>query len=126
MKIANLFHSLIFYAKNSILDVLQDIITEYASGQKAVNYVNLFNIVLSFTCFLTFLMTSEAYSEPIQTSKMALSVKIDKGFKHHCFYKKLHLRCLTGFFWIHLWTKYNSECVLFSRIRVWKWLLLFV
>ena len=39
----------------------------------------MFNIVLSFTCFLTFLMTSEAYSEPIQTSKMALSVKIAKG-----------------------------------------------
>ena len=93
----NLFHSLIFYAKGSILDVLQGIITVYASGQKAVNYVNLFNIVLSFTCFLTFLMTSEAYSEPIQTSKMALSVKIAKGFKHYCFCKKLHLRCLTGF-----------------------------
>ena len=97
VKIANLFHSLIFYAKNSILDVLQDVITEYASVQKAVNYVNLFNIVLSFNCFLTFLMTSEAYSEPIQTSKMALSVKIAKGFKHYCFCKKLHLRCLTGF-----------------------------
>ena len=97
VKIANLFHSLIFYAKSSILDVLQGIITEYTSGQKALNYINLFNIVLSFTCFLTFLMTSEAYSEPIQTSKMALSVKIAKGFKHYCFCKKLHLRCLTGF-----------------------------
>ena len=125
MKIANLFHSLIFYAKSSILDVLQGIITEYASGQKAVNYVNLFNIVLSFTCFLTFLMTSEAYSEPIQTSKMALSVKIAKGFKHYCFCKKLHLRCLTGF-WISLWTKYISEWVLFLTIRVWKLQLLFV
>ena len=82
MKIANLFHSLIFYAKSSTLDVLQGIITEYAaSGQKAVNYVNLFNIVLSFTCFLTFLMTSEAYSEPIQISKMTLSVKIAQRFQ---------------------------------------------
>ena len=81
MKIGNLFHSLIFYAKSSILDVLQGIITEYASGQKAVNYVNFFNIVLSFTCFLTFLMTSEAYSEPIQISKMTLSVKIAQRFQ---------------------------------------------
>ena len=30
-------------------------------------------------------MTSEASSEPIQTSKMAVSVKIAKGFKHYCF-----------------------------------------
>ena len=66
MKIANLFHSLIFYAKGSILDVLQGFITEYASGQKAVNYVNLFNIVLPFTCFLTFLMTSRRIQNPFK------------------------------------------------------------
>ena len=116
MKIPNLFHSLIFYTKSSILDVLQGIITEYASGQKAVNYVNFFNIVLSFTCFLTFLMTSEAYSEPIRTSKMALSVKIAKGFKHYYFWKKLHLRCLTGF-WIGLWINYISEWVLVLELE---------
>ena len=44
MKIANFFHSLIFYAKNPIFDVLQGVITEYASGEKAVNYINLFNM----------------------------------------------------------------------------------
>ena len=40
----------------------------------------------------------EEYSEPCQTSKMKLFVKIfGGGWKLAKFAKKLHLRCLTGF-----------------------------
>ena len=41
-------------------------------------------------------MTSEAHTEPSQTSKMELFTKTVNGFVNS-FCKKLHLRCLTGF-----------------------------
>ena len=39
----------------------------------------------------------ETYSDPSQTSKMALFAKIVNGLAVHYFREKLHLRCLTGF-----------------------------
>ena len=45
----------------------------------------------------------ETYSEPCQKSKMKLFVKVVKSFQTLTFFhKKLHPRCLTGF-WIHIW-----------------------
>ena len=49
----------------------------------------------------------EVYSEPSQTSKMELFVKIVNGCQLF-FCKKLHFRCFT-LFWIRLWILYLHE-----------------
>ena len=52
---------------------------------------------------------SEAYSEPWQTSKMEFFAKIGNSrMLLPLFYKKFHVRCLTGF-WIHLYLKHFFE-----------------
>ena len=57
------------------------------------------------------------YSEPCQVSKVELFAKIVNGWKPLIiFAKKLHLRCLTGF-WIRLW-------YLLRNILPWQWRIL--
>ena len=67
----------------------------------------IFSAIIFFGCFT--LHTSEAYSEPSQTSKMKLFVNVINGF---C--KNFHLRCLTEF-WIHLCSLWHitafSSCI---------------